>query len=143
MRDWLFLPALIRLEDLALLLLRVGTGAFLVYGTWDNVSEPARMAEFAGFLRQFGFPAPGLMAPLSAYAQFLGGLLLIGGFLTRWNGLVQALQFTVAIVMVDRFAPTGLRGVWPAGALVLIGLYLAARGAGRLSVDAAFEPRRR
>lgn len=137
----LHLPMLAPLEAASLLLLRLGTGAFLIHGTWDNVSDPARMAEFEAFLRQFGFVAPGLMGPLSVYAQFGCGILLIAGLFTRWAGLILAFNFVVAIAMVDRFAPTGLRGVWPAAALVLIGLHLAARGAGPLSLDAILERR--
>ena len=37
--------------------------------------------------------------------------------------------------MVDRF--DGMRGIFPSGCLVVIGLYLATHGAGRFSVDAA------
>ena len=40
--------------------------------------------------------------------------------------------------MVDRFG--GMRGVFPSGCLVFIGLYLATHGAGRFSVDAALGP---
>ena len=75
------------------------------------------------------------MAPLSVGAQFLCGLLLAAGFLTRWAGLVTAFNFGVAIVMVDRFG--GGRASWPALALILIGLHLSARGAGALSLDRA------
>ena len=39
--------------------------------------------------------------------------------------------------MVDRFL--GLRGTFPSGCLVLIGLYLATHGAGRLSIDSAMK----
>jgi uncharacterized membrane protein YphA (DoxX/SURF4 family) len=42
--------------------------------------------------------------------------------------------FVVAIVMVDRFG--GMRGIFPSGCLVGIGLYLATHGAGRFSMDA-------
>jgi len=37
--------------------------------------------------------------------------------------------------MVDRHG--GMRGIFPSGCLVVIGLYLATYGAGRFSVDAA------
>jgi putative oxidoreductase len=146
MPRWLFLPQLRSLEDLTLLLLRLGTGGFLIYGVWDNVSDPARMAEFVGFLSQFKFPAPSLLAPLSVWAQLLCGGLIIAGLFTRWAGLIMAFNFAVAIVMVDRFAPAGLRGVWPAGALLLISLHLATHGAGRFGLDTFAErarPRRR
>lgn len=135
----LLLPGLRRLDDFALLLLRLGTGGFLVHGTWDNVSDPARMAEFVAFLDRFGFPAPQLLAPFSVHAQFAAGLLLIAGLLTRWAALLMAFNFAVAIVMVDRFSPQGLRGVWPSGALVLIAIALAARGAGAFALDARLE----
>lgn len=133
MRRLIFIEDAERFEDLALLLLRLGTGAFLIHGVWDNIVDPARMTEFAGFLRQFGFPAPGFMALLSVSAQFLCGLLLIVGLVTRWAGLVLAFNFVVAIVMVDRLS--GIRASWPAGALILIGILLAAHGAGRFSLE--------
>ena len=43
----------------------------------------------------------------------------------------------VAIVMVDRFG--GMRGTFPSGCLVFVGLYLATYGAGRFSMDAALK----
>ena len=39
--------------------------------------------------------------------------------------------------MVDRF--DGMRGTFPSGCLVFIGLYLATHGAGRFSVDEALK----
>ena len=137
----LLLPGLGRFDDLGLLALRLASGIFLVYGTWDNVSDGARMHEFAVFLERFGFPAPELMAPLSAWAQFLCGLLFIAGLFTRWAGWIMAFNFVIAIVMVDRLSPAGFRGVWPALALVVIGLHLGLRGGGRWSVDALLEGR--
>ena len=129
----LTLEPLRRYEDFSLLMLRIGTGSFLVHGVWDNLVDAERMREFTAFLTKFGFPAPELMAPLSVYAQFGCGLLLGLGLLTRWAGLVLAFNFVVAIAMVDRFS--GIRGAWPALALVLIGLHFSTRGAGRFSLD--------
>jgi putative oxidoreductase len=131
---WLLLDDARRLEDLALLLLRLGTGSFLVFGVWDNVTDPAKMAEFAVFLERFRFPWPEYMARVSVYAQLICGLMLMFGLLSRWAGLVIVFNFVVAIVMVDRLG--GIRASWPAAALVLIGFYIAARGAGALSADA-------
>ena len=56
------------------------------------------------------------------------------GLFTRWAGIVCVVIFVVAIAMVDRFG--GMRGIFPSGCLVVIGLYLATYGAGRFSVDA-------
>src|ERR1051325_4117617 len=99
-KDWLLVTPLARLADLALLLLRAVTGAFLVYQSHDNVLSAERMAEFEKFLVQFGFPAPGLMAPICVWAQFLCGLAILLGLLTRWAGLVTAFVFVVAVWMV-------------------------------------------
>ncbi|HZF95118.1 MAG TPA: DoxX family protein [Allosphingosinicella sp.] len=123
-----------RLEDLTLALLRVATGAFLIYGTQDNVLSAARMEEFVGFLAAHRFVMPELMAPLSVYAQFLGGILLILGLLTRWTGLVIAFNFVVALWMVHW--PEDYRAWWPAGVLIVLGLHFLTRGAGRWSLDA-------
>ena len=135
MRKFLFLAPAQGFGDFTLLLLRLFVGLVLVWGVWDNISSSARMQEFAGFLTQHGFPSPRLMAPLSVYLQFLIGLGFILGLFTRWAGIFCAIHFAIAIAMVDRHG--GMRGVFPSGCLVFIGLYLATYGAGRFSIDAA------
>jgi putative oxidoreductase len=137
MRKFLYLSSAQRFADFALLLLRVFVGLFLIWGVWDNVTDPARMREFVVFLRKFHFPSPALLAPLSVYIQLLVGVGFVLGLFTRWAGLLCAINFIVAIVMVDRFG--GMRGVFPSGCLVLIGLYLATHGAGRFSLDSALK----
>ena len=133
----LFLPDLQSGADLALLLMRAVVGAFLIWGVWDNISEPARMAEFAGFLAQHDFPAPTLMAPLSVWAQFVCGVAFVLGLFTRWAGLVCAFNFVVAVVMVD--AAGGIRAAFPATMLVLVGLLFATYGGGRFALDSLLE----
>jgi len=73
-RDWLLLTPLARAGDLALLLLRWVTGAFLMWQSHDNIFDAARMEEFEKFLTQFNFILPELMAPLCVWAQFLCGI---------------------------------------------------------------------
>lgn len=137
MRKFLFLSFAQHFGDFALLLLRIFVGFFLVWGVWDNVTEPARMSEFAAFLAKHGFGQPKLLAHVSVYAQLAIGIGFVLGLFTRWAGILCVVNFVVAIVMVDRFG--GMRGVFPSGCLVLIGLYLATHGAGRFSVDAAIK----
>lgn len=132
--NWLTLPQLSGGADLALLAMRLVVGGFLIFGVWDNIVSAERMAEFQTFLTIKGFAMPGLMAPLSVYAQFLVGIAFIAGFATRWAGLACAFNFIVALVMVD--AALGIRLAFPAAALVTIGLLFATIGAGRLSIDA-------
>jgi putative oxidoreductase len=122
-----------RYGDAALLAARVLVGAFLIWGVADNILSAERMREFERFLAGHGFPAPGLMAPLSVYAQAAVGLAFILGLGTRWAGLVCAFNFLVAVVMVD--AKAGIRSAFPATALILFGLLFAALGAGRYALD--------
>lgn len=136
------LPSLhARLPDATLMLLRAVTGAFLVYGTQDNVFSAGRMDEFVVFLTQHGFAWPRFMAPLSVYAQFVCGALLVGGLFTRWAGAIVAINFAVAVVMVHW--TQDFRGWWPALVLVLLGLHFAAQGGGRYALDALLDRRRR
>jgi putative oxidoreductase len=135
MRELILLPALARYSDVAFLLLRLLIGSFLIWGVWDNIASADRMREFADFLTKFDFPLPELMAPLSVWVQFMTGVAFIMGVATRWAGLLCAINFIIAIVMVDRFS--GIRGAFPALCLVLIGCVLATHGAGRFSIDSS------
>ncbi|MCJ8157444.1 DoxX family protein [Sphingomonas sp. LaA6.9] len=139
-RDLLLLEPLARFTDIALLALRLLTGAFLVHGVWDNIISAERMAEFTGFLTASGFVAPHFMAPLSVYAQFLIGIALILGLTTRWAGLLLAFNFIVGVVMVHW--NQSFREWWPAIVLVGLGLLFATQGAGRYALDTILERRK-
>jgi putative oxidoreductase len=119
-------------EEHALLLLRMFTGAFLVWGVSDNIFSAARMDEFSAFLEHHGFPYPDVLAPISVWAQCLCGLGFISGLAIRWAGLLCAINFIVAVAMVD--GKGGIRSAFPASMLIFVGLYLAARGAGRFAI---------
>jgi putative oxidoreductase len=138
-KDLLLLTPLARLADLGLLLLRWVTGAFLVWQSHDNIISAARMDEFEAFLAKFGFILPELMAPLCVWAQFLCGIALILGLLTRWAGLVTVFVFIVAVWMVHW--PQDFVGWWPALILIFLGLLFATQGAGRYSLDHRIERR--
>jgi uncharacterized membrane protein YphA (DoxX/SURF4 family) len=138
-RNWLLLTPLAKAGDLALLLLRCVTGTFLIYQSHDNILSAARMEEFVGFLTQFGFPAPRVMAPLCVWAQFLCGIAFVLGALTRWAGLITAFVFIVAVRMVHW--PEGFAGWWPALILVFLGIAFATLGAGRYALDHWIERR--
>jgi len=139
LRDVLFLPGNARFADAGLLLLRVATGAFLIYQSHDNVFSAARMDEFAKFMTHFGFVMPELMAPLSVYWQFAAGIGFILGLFTRWLGLITAFNFVVAVYMVHWNDP--VPGIWPAAILIFLGLYFGLRGSGRYGLDPLFERR--
>jgi len=132
-RDLLLLSSPGRFSDHGLLLLRLLTGTFLMWGTLDNIVSTERMEEFIRFLEANGVPLPRLAAPLSVYAQFLCGLAFIAGALTRWAGVVMTINFIVAVLAVH--LEQDFRSQWPALVLVFISLHLALHGAGRFSVD--------
>ncbi len=141
MQTLLFPVWMDRFRDLAWLAMRLFLGAFLVWGVWDNIVSAERMAEFATFLARLGCPLPSIAAPVSVWAQFLIGVLLIPGLLTRWAGVLLAFNFVAAVALL---APSGagIRDLYPPAVLIFIGLWLATAGAGRLSIDALFEPAR-
>jgi len=135
MRKLVYLPTAQRFSDAALLLLRLFVGLYLIWGVWDYITIGERMREFADLLGTHGFVAPQLLAPVSVYLQLAIGVAFILGVFTRWAGILCAVHFAVAIVMVDYLG--GMRGIFPSGCLFVIGLYLATHGAGRLSFDEA------
>ena len=137
MRKLVFLNSAQRFGDFALLLMRVFVGFFLIWGVWDNIVSHERMREFSEFLAKHEFPSPTILAPVVAYLQLAVGVGFLLGLFTRWAGLTCVVIFAVAIAMVDRHG--GMRGIFPSGCLVVIGLYLATHGAGRLSVDAGLK----
>lgn len=133
------LPQLASGTDLAFLATRISAGSFLVWGVWDNITSAEHMATFVTFLRQFGFPMPELLAPLDVWVQFGIGMAFLLGFLTRWAGLLCAVNFVIAIAMVDYHQ--GWRGSFGSMCLIMIGLLLATHGPGRFSLDARLQAR--
>ena len=123
-----------RVEDAALLALRVATGLFLLYQSHDNVLNAARMDEFIGFMAQFGFWRPEILAPFAIFWQVAAGVGFILGLFVRPLGLITAIQFAVAVWMVHWNQTYD--GWWPAAVLVFLGLYFFARGGGRYGLDA-------
>lgn len=50
-----------------------------------------------GFVAKLGFPAPRFFAVCAALAEFVGGLLLAAGWLTRYAATVVAFNMSVAL----------------------------------------------
>ena len=121
-------------------LFRLFLGATLVYGTQDNVFHRERMLEFSGFLTQNGFPAPLFNAHLSAYAQFVCGLLIAVGAATRPAAAVMVINFLVALWLVHRSLPFNAN-IAPL-AMLFGSVMLLFHGPGAYSVDAARRRRR-
>ena len=128
--------------DLALLVLRVVAGlAFLLHGI-------DKLGDLTGTEQAFdgmGIPAPGLMAPLVAALETVGGIALIAGALAPLFALGLAIDMLVAGLVVH--AENGFFAADGGYELVLVlgaaSLAIAIAGAGRFSVDATLGLARR
>ena len=129
-----------RRREVGALFIRLFMGTFLIYMSQDNVFGAERMAEFERFPRQFGFPVPSIAARVSAYAQFVCGILILVGAFTRAAAAVMIVNFIVAIVMVHTRLP--FREALDPAAMLAGALSLLFHGAGVPSVDAVLARRR-
>lgn len=138
--------ALVRLEyferhaALGAPILRLFIAFVLIYGTQDNVFSWERMIEFRDFLARNGFPYPLLSAHVSAYAQFVCGILLALGLFTRVAALVMCVNFLVALGMVHVGLPFEAN-IAPL-AMFFGSVFFLLHGAGSYSLDAWAAARR-
>jgi putative oxidoreductase len=132
-RDFIALRALDAHAEYGTLLLRLFFGFVLMYGTQDNVFHRERMLEFRDFVAQNGFPYPLFSAHLSAYAQFVCGILIGVGLLTRLAALVMLINFAVALLMVHVGLPFSAN-ISPLAMLFCSAFFLL-HGPGPLALD--------
>ena len=126
-------------KEYGVIFIRVIVGFHLVYGTQDNVFSYARMEEFAQFLAARGVPFPLFSALLSAYAQFVCGILFILGAATRYAAVVMIINFIAAIIIAhvgDTYPNT-----FPALMMLAAACFFLLHGAGKLSVDDSLQNR--
>ena len=124
--------------SLGLLVLRVVIGAIFAAHGAQKIFEftiPGTIGSFAGM----GVPLPEIAAPVVAFVELIGGILLILGFFTRPVGILLAVDMVVALVAVH--LPAGLwvgdGGYEFVAVLGVAALALAFTGAGRFSLDGA------
>ncbi len=129
-----------RHSDWAPLLLRLFVGFVLIYGTQDNVFNHARMVEFQDFLEANDFPLPMASAYLSVYAQFLAGILLLLGLMTRYAAFVVVVNFIVALWKVHLNLPFDAN-IAPM-AMLVGGLFFFLYGAPKYSLDSLMHNRK-
>ena len=130
------LTSLSRWSDTTQALLRVLTGALLVHQTWARVPAGERIVGWVRPLGDLDWPASALFAQLPTLFQFVCGVLLILGLLTRWAGLAVAILFGFLFIRVEWGEP--FRAAWPTLMLVILGLHFAAAGPGRWAIDGMF-----
>lgn len=133
-------------SDVAALILRLAAGAIFLPHGWSKVAGEGGVGAFAADMAaNYGIPA--FLGYLAAYAEFIGAILLVAGFLTRLDALLLAGTMFVATFIVQ--LPDALYEV-PPGAIkifvVLKGIELplamfaicaavVLTGPGRVSLD--------
>lgn len=81
-------------QPLAYLGLRLAVGGLLVIEGWPKIQNPSGMS---GFVESIGFHPGWLWSTLLAALQFIGGLMIIAGFLTRPAALANAVMLAVTL----------------------------------------------
>jgi putative oxidoreductase len=117
---------------------RIVVGWVFLWTGWGKLTHlPLVIENFEGW----GIPAPQLMAPFASGAEFVCGILLLAGFLTRIAAGALGVVMIVAIAAVQGPEVDSLLtflGLEETMYLALF-LWLAIAGAGAMSVDAIFE----
>lgn len=130
-----------RYERYGPLILRIGIGLTMLF---SGLAKVTGLAGVTRFFAGVGIPLPGIMAPLVAFIELLGGIAMLLGLGVRVVGLLFAIIMVVAILTTKVTAPGGMTfSAVRLDLLVLTGsLALAFTGAGELSVDSLMEVRR-
>ena len=121
-----------RLQPLALLVMRLALGAIIVTHGYHKV--------FGGLQHHVQFVAslglPGWNAYLSAFTEFLGGLLVLAGLFTRFAAFAICINLSVAIAKVHfHNGLTGNGGYEFPLALATLAFALIFFGAGPIAFD--------
>ncbi len=132
-------------RDLGMLVMRISFGlVFALYG-WGHLQA---IDGYQGFYGSLGIPAPEITATVVAWLEFLGGIAVIIGLLTRYFGLLLAIVMVVSSATykipvslenpTDIFGLTSLAGnpSWNLDFLLFsIGLALVFMGPGKIGLD--------
>ena len=80
---------------LAPLAVRITVGWVFLWSGWEKLQILPRMIQN---FREWGIPAPEILTPLTSGIEFVGGLLLLVGLLTRFAAVPLMIVMAVAIV---------------------------------------------
>lgn len=121
-----------RIQPLALLVMRLTLGVVMVVHGFHKVF--GGLHHFAGMVAGFGFPY--WLAYVSAFTEFLGGLLIIAGLFTRFVAFALVIDMAVAIWKVHwHNGLTGDHGIELPLAYATLAFALIFFGSGPISVD--------
>lgn len=138
----LFVKAASALQSPLLLIVRVYWGWQLAQNGWGKLHNLERVTSF---FTSLGLPLPGPTAVFIAIVEFLGGILLAIGFLSRPTALVITIDMAMAYFMADReallsfFKDPGKFYAADPYTFLFAGLLILVFGAGRVSMDTLLE----
>lgn len=113
------------LQSVGLLWLRVLMGSGIAYHGYQKIFG-GYIPKFAEGVAQMGFPMPVVFAWAAALSEFLGGILIAVGLVTRLSALAVFLTMSVAVFIHHAQDPLGVKELalayWTmAGALIFTG----------------------
>ena len=135
----LFVRAVSTLQSPFLAIVRVYWGWQIAQNGWGKLHNLDNVTQFFGSL---GLPAPGATATFVASFEFVGGILLAVGLLSRIAALGLVIDMTTAYIAADRQAflsffsdPNKFAAADPF-VFFFVGLLILVLGPGKISVDA-------
>ena len=119
---------------------RVTLGWIFLQSGWGKLND---LPKVVAFFTDLGIPAPQIQAPLAAGTEFLCGALLLIGLATRLASLPLIGTMIVAILTAKRGDIHELSDLFGMAEYLYIALllWLAAQGAGPVSLDRVFGKR--
>jgi len=118
--------------DLGLFVLRVGFGSLLA--SQHGFGKMSALGKFVEGVASRGIPFPWLFGTAAALSEFLGGLLVALGLLTRPAAFFVSITMLVAVFQIHAADPFAKKELAVTYALAAIAILIA--GPGRFSVDA-------
>ena len=126
------------LQPWGALALRIVLGVAMIYHGYGKVvpgslhgNVTAPIEHYSGFVASMGLPR--WLGYVSALTEFVGGILVLVGLLTRFAALLITINMAFAIALVTRHH--GYAGSEEPLALLVIALMLLFYGAGVLAID--------
>jgi len=117
--------------DGGLLLLRIWLGSMMIsHGVGKVFGTPGKFMESVAGM---GFPMPEVFAWAGALSEFAGGILLIGGLLSRPAALLGGITMAVAAFIRHADDPFGKKEL--ALTYLVLHLVVLLAGPGRISMD--------
>ena len=114
-----------------LLALRVFTGIAMMTHGYGKLF--VRFEAFAEGLGGRGFPIPAVLAFLTGFIEFFGGLFVALGFMTRFWALSMAVVMVIAAFVIHHGDPFAEREL--ALFFLFVCFFLTTKGGGRFSAD--------